>query len=141
MGENIELVKKTISWINDTFVPLGLRPVESLDDYRACPQQGERCVIALVLQSNPQWDNNVTVGVSRIQIGYKNSWDELLEFDVPTDVGNFIRDFDNGEYPSLVDLESFDEHFDTAPHYRRTILEKMQAAGIDVKARIDDTYC
>ena len=33
MGENIELVKKTISWINDTFVPLGLRPVDSLDDY------------------------------------------------------------------------------------------------------------
>jgi len=41
--DKTELIMDTIKWINDTFVPRGLKPIEDLP--RAMPGLGEACVL------------------------------------------------------------------------------------------------
>ena len=50
---NTETLVDVIQWINETFVPMGLKPIE--DFPKAVPGEGYSCVIAKVLRTNPNW--------------------------------------------------------------------------------------
>jgi len=106
----------TIKWVNDTFCPWGLTPIEDLPE--AVPGQGNSCVIAKVLKDGFSELENVHVGSTSIDF---NIFDgdlediqdarlkEMLELDenisLPQDVRTFIRDFDSGKFPELIDDE------------------------------------
>ena len=106
----------TIKWVNDTFCPWGLTPIEDLPE--AIPGQGNSCVIAKVLKDGFAELENVHVGSTSIDF---NIFDgdlediqdarlkEMLELDesiyLPQDVRMFIRDFDCGKFPELIDDE------------------------------------
>ena len=47
--KNTDLIMKTIKWINDTFVPMGMKPIEDLPE--DIPANGNTCVIARVLKN------------------------------------------------------------------------------------------
>ena len=137
---DVELLRKAITWVNETFVPLGLKPIEYFQP--ACPGQHQHCVIAEVLKVNPKW-GNVSVNGSNIELGL----DEYLEptfnysdynFEVPTEVHNFILAFDDCQYPELVDLDELDEHYNDYHEYRVEILTKLQKAGVDIGDRLEE---
>ena len=100
--DKTEVVMNTIKWINDTFVPRGLKPIEDLP--RAHPGQGESCVLARVLRTHPRWPG-ATVSSSYIHLNIEGMEYESGETDIdmPEEVRQFIQDFDRGEYPDLID--------------------------------------
>ena len=53
-----------IKWVNDTFVPFGLKPIEDLPE--AVPSQGNSCVIAKILKDGFPELKDVHVGSQRI---------------------------------------------------------------------------
>lgn len=139
MKENIERLKNVVSWLNETFIPLGIKPIETLELPKACPQVGNKCVIAVLLEKqNPKWSNDVSVGMTRIQIGYQTNIAECLEFDVPPEIAEFIRDYDAYKYPSLIDMDLIQEHYRNDPDAQRDIFNQMKSAGIDVGTRIEE---
>ena len=108
--DKIQLVMNAIKWINDTFVPRGLTPIE--DFPQAIPGEGEACVIARIIRTNPIWPD---ASVSSSHVHLNISGDALGNFDetgnpidentidMPEEVREFVRAFDNGEYPELVE--------------------------------------
>ena len=54
------LIMKTISWLNNTFVPMGMKPIEDLPE--AIPANGNTCVIARVLKNGFREFGDVQVG-------------------------------------------------------------------------------
>ena len=117
------LIMNTIKFINDTFCPLGMKPIEDLPE--ATPCDGNSCVIAKVITDNFPDFNNVQVGITGIELnpGAKDglineNLGEFLDYpeddslwcrgehiDVPKEVGEFIYGFDHGHFPQLVDEE------------------------------------
>lgn len=124
-----EIVMNTIRWINETFVPKGLKPIEDLP--QALPGFGGSCVIARVLQVNPKF-KNAHVGASSINLGLDSVYRETIGthhvddinkeilrqlmdesyIDLPTDVKQFIIDFDEGGYPELINMEEAKERIE-----------------------------
>ena len=128
------IIQKTISWINDTFVPRGLEPIEDLPE--AIPGKSKYCVIAQVLKSNWAY---VSVGGDVVDLrmnyeyGNKVGWDNIRGhvvgddntdhyrmhnrlrdeslIDIPLDVSKFISDFDSGIYPELIDMDGVELHW------------------------------
>ena len=100
--DKTEVVMNTIKWINDTFVPRGLKPIEDLP--RAQPGQGEACVIARVLRTHPRWPS-ATVSSSFVHLNIDGIEYESAEqdIDMPEDVRQFIQEFDRGHYPDLIE--------------------------------------
>lgn len=126
------LIQKTLSWLNDTFVPLGLKPIEYF--LPACPGQPTACVIAIALQQNSKW-GHVTVTAGSVDLGFEElSWDERI-FEIPEDVASFIRKYDDGLFPELVDLDALDDEYQDDHTYRKDMLAKVQAQGIDIGDR------
>jgi hypothetical protein len=131
MSDN-SLIQKTLSWVNDTFVPLGLKPIEYF--LPACPGKATACVIAIALQENSKW-SGVTVTSSSIDLGLEGlTWDERT-FEIPEDVASFIRKYDDGLFPELVDLDALEHQYQDDHSYRRDMLEKIEAQGIDIGNR------
>ena len=100
--DKTELIMDTIKWINDTFVPRGLKPIEDLP--RAMPGLGEACVLARVLRTNPMW-SSATVSAYDIHLnmsGYDYESEET-NIRMPEEVRQFIYDFDRSKYPDLID--------------------------------------
>ena len=113
----------TIKWINDTFVPWGLKPIEDLPE--AVPGQGNSCVIAKVLKDGFPDFLNVQVGSTSIQFNVFNEDKDIHEWikdaklaasyyasvkfekgmKLPQEISDFIRDFDNGLIKGLIDTE------------------------------------
>ena len=106
----------TIKWVNDTFCPWGLTPIEDLPE--AVPGQGNSCVLAKVLKDGFPELENVHVGSTSIDF---NVFDdaledmqnarlkEMLELDdtlyLPQEMRDLIKDFDYGKIPQLIDDE------------------------------------
>ena len=98
------LIMGTIKWINDTFVPRGLKPIEDLP--RAQPGQGEACVIARILRTHPKWPNaSVTSSFIHLNIDGIEYESAEQDIDMPEEIRQFIQDFDRGEYPDLIEGE------------------------------------
>ena len=100
--DKTEVIMNTIKWVNDTFVPKGLKPIEDLP--RAQPGQGEACVLAKILRTHPRWPS-ATVSSSYVHlnidgIDYGSAEQDI---DMPEEVRMFIADFDRGEYPDLIE--------------------------------------
>jgi len=105
-----------IKWVNDTFVPWGLKPIEDFPD--AVPGQGNICVLAKVLKDGFPELENVQVGSTSIDF---NAFEDEVEdvrlkemlrvneyhngLNLPQDIREFIRNFDYGEIPELIDDE------------------------------------
>ena len=136
-----ETIMNTIKWINDTFVPKGLKPIEDLP--QALPGSGGSCVIARVLQVNPKWENaNVSTSSVNLRLEYnyedktgnyedingeiRNRLIEESFIDIPEDIRLFIADFDRGDYPELIDIEDVKERIDHSD-YRTTLMENYYA--------------
>ena len=122
--EKTNMVMATIKWVNDTFTPFGLKPIEDLPE--AIPGQGNSCVIARVIKDGLPDLPHVHVGVTSIDLnapigrditnnmlynalGYEGTaYNEYAKndiVDVPQEVGDFIRHFDYGSFPELIDVE------------------------------------
>tara|TARA_R110000824_G_scaffold116312_7_gene267690 strand:- start:987 stop:1484 length:498 start_codon:yes stop_codon:yes gene_type:complete len=123
---NIEKIMNTIKWVNDTFVPWGLKPIEDLPE--AVPGQGDSCVIAKVLRDGfpalesvhvstksitftvPYWKGTTYLPQSSIPkmdilwIG-DSQFPVDDELDMPEEVQMFINEFDHGLFPELIDTE------------------------------------
>ena len=118
--EKRNLLKETISWLNETFIPLfGMIPLEDLP--RAYRMNGTACVIAKALQDNvPNTGKTWQVSTENI---YRYTPRELREEDyddvpsveemdreqikiddweLPENVREFVRLFDMGEYPEFI---------------------------------------
>ena len=110
----------TIKWVNDTFVPWGMKPIEDLPE--AIPGQGNSCVIARVLKDSFPELNSVQVGARTIDLNiFEDEVDtiknpELQEFirqvgvehdqlEIPYEVTEFIQAFDRGDITELIDEE------------------------------------
>ena len=113
----------TIKWVNDTFVPWGMKPIEDLPE--AIPGQGNSCVIAKVLKDNFPDFENVQVGSASIDFNiylpnedvdssqwiqndaikaYILSEEGFLNYmPMPPELTEFIREFDGGRIPELID--------------------------------------
>ena len=129
-----------IKWVNDTFVPLGMTPIEDLP--LAIPGDGNSCVIAQAIKDIPDMQD-VQVGTTCIDFNLPeqdNFWDESLmqkmEYDeygrsdndivFPTpEVADFIMGFDNGLFPELVDVATILETHGTHDAY-----ELLDSIGI-----------
>ena len=128
--DKTQIIMNTIKWVNDTFVPKGLTPIEDLP--KAAPGEGNYCVFAKVLNTVPAFDN-VTVGYRNIELNVHASdfsvsdikssagvldyfdWDENgyatdSTFEIPEDVQTFISNFDRGEYPELMDEDDINNY-------------------------------
>ena len=105
-----------IKWVNDTFVPFGLKPIEDLPE--AVPSQGNSCVIAKILKDGFPELKDVHVGSQRIDFNIieddvdaiENVWlKEMLQEDsilyMPQAIQEFIQEFDYGHIPELIDEE------------------------------------
>ena len=105
------LVMDTIKWINDTFTPYGMQPVEDLLE----GETGEpnSCVIARTLvhgfnskgysvEASVQHDN-VTLEGMGVHDMESEDMDEYGRIRVynPTHIGRFIQLFDENQYPEL----------------------------------------
>jgi hypothetical protein len=104
----------TIKWVNDTFCPWGLTPIEDLPE--AVPGQGNSCVLAKVLKDGFPELEDIQVGSTSIDF---NVYDDALEemqnarlkemlelnenFPMPQEIRDFIREFDYGNIPQLID--------------------------------------
>ena len=123
--DKTNMVMATIKWVNDTFTPFGLKPIEDLPE--AIPGQGNACVIAKVIKDGLPDLDNVHVGVTSVDLNAPNGRDitnpmlyEALDYqgtayneyakndilEVPEEVGDFIRHFDAGSFPELIDVEN-----------------------------------
>ena len=144
------IIQKTISWINDTFVPRGLAPIEDLPE--AVPGKAKFCVIAQVLKSNWQY---VSVNGDVVDLnmgsdyGNKVGWDKIGSYDnntsdydrmfrrlreeslidIPNEISEFIKDFDKGSYPNLIDMEATEKHWDGDDDYLRQLRAVMNGAS------------
>ena len=129
-----ERIMNTIKWVNDTFCPWGLTPIEDLPE--AVPGEGNSCVLARVLKDGFPDIPDVSVGSTlidfniydidshewenkRLQDGLKElakqndaDGDGYLgdKISLPPDVRNFIREFETGLYPELIDKEGTIDH-------------------------------
>ena len=135
------LIMKTISWLNNTFVPMGMKPLEDLPE--ALPAQGNSCVIARVLKDNFRDFEAVQVGRTGIDLmpdAYAQSKTPSNLFnpnlaehlggdatsqsfteqaiDVPSFVAMFIQEFDNGKIPDLIDKELAIEYMGECEAYQ-----------------------
>ena len=134
------IIQKTISWINDTFVPRGLEPIEDLPE--AIPGKAKFCVIAQVLKS--KW-KHVSVNGDAVDLnmgndyGNKVGWDNIQGYivgnnntdhdlmfnrlreesliDIPIEISKFISDFDRGVYPELIDMDGVERHWQGDDNY------------------------
>jgi len=108
------LLKETISWLNETFIPLvGMTPLEDLP--RAYRMNGTECVIAKALINNvPNTGKSWQVSTENIYRYTPREQDEITddtygepytvdEWELPENVQEFVRLFDMGEYPELID--------------------------------------
>ena len=104
----------TIKWVNDTFCPWGLTPIEDLPE--AVPGQGNSCVLAKVLKDGFPELEDIQVGSTSIDFNVYDSaleemqnarLKEMLElnenFLMPQEIRDFIREFDYGHIPQLID--------------------------------------
>ena len=129
---SLDVIQKTISWINETFVPMGLNPIEDLP--KACPGKASYCVIAEALKTNPKWKQvnvlghivNLNLGAAYIAKvgGYKHADANIVRqlndasvIDIPQEVSNFITGFDKGEYAELIDVEQLELQWDSDDEY------------------------
>ena len=120
--EKTNMVMATIKWVNDTFTPFGLKPIEDLPE--AIPGQGNSCVIAKVIKDGLPDLPYVHVGVTSVDLNAPDGKDitnpmlyDALDYsdrdyarndvlEVPEEVGEFIRQFDFGSFPELIDVEN-----------------------------------
>ena len=123
--KNTDLIMKTIKWINDTFVPMGMKPIEDLPE--AIPANGNTCVIARVLKNGFREFGDVQVGRHGIELfptinisspselgnsviashlEWSNDMQAFEEISLPPYVSNFITEFDNGKIPELIDEDT-----------------------------------
>jgi len=134
MHEITELKMRAISLINEIFVPLGLKPIEDLP--QACPGNGKHCVLALILQTNPAW-NNVWVSEASTVLNWDDSMDATV-ISFPKELVEFIKEFDCGNIPDLISLKSMDEHtFEGDYDTYISILGTIESKGIDIGDRLD----
>ena len=149
------LTMKVIKWVNDTFVPFGLTPIEDLP--RAIPGDGNSCVIANVIKEIPDFQN-VEVGVTCIDLfppEVDNFLDESLiekleynEFgdtdnDIiypEPDIADFILAFDKGLYPDLIDVDTIIEQYDRHEAYQLFEDLGIKTEGCDCDWRTRDGY-
>ena len=109
-----EQIMNTIKWVNDTFCPWGLTPIEDLPE--AVPGQGNSCVLAKVLKDGFPELEDIQVGSTSIDFNVYDSaleemqnarLKEMLElnenFLMPQEIRDFIREFDYGHIPQLID--------------------------------------
>ena len=138
MNEITSLKMKAISLINEIFVPLGLKPIEDLP--KACPKDGRECVLAVILQSNPDWQDIFVSGSSAQFRNIKQSFtdEEYSNIAIPSELNRFIHQFDSGNMPELIDLESMDKYWsDGDPDGQIMMWHKMKDAGIDIGNRLE----
>ena len=93
------MIMHTIKWMNDTFVPMGMKPLEDLPvgdigDSRSC-------VLANALQANMPSDFH-GVNVVPTYIEFYNPDGRFICQDTDQDVQDFIEAFDNREFPDLM---------------------------------------
>ena len=93
-----EIIMTTIKWVNDTFTPLGMHPIEDLP--KAVPQEGASCVVAQAIKENMDVDS-IHVGYIDVAIANKD-YGDFKHYAFPAEVQQFIRGFDSGEYPEFV---------------------------------------
>jgi len=113
----------TIKWVNDTFCPWGMHPIEDLPE--AVPGQGNSCVLAKVLKDGFPDLQDVHVGSTSIDFNIADPYRDVSDWitdkrlaehlfpdghleDVmyfPQHISDFIRDFDNGSIRELIDEE------------------------------------
>ena len=99
----INLEQWTLEWINETFVPLGLTPIQELP--KGIPMDGSSCVLGKVLndglpcKQNKEW----WVGTKWVDVPdeYITNPEEGIE--MPLYVQEFVEAFDDGCYPDLQD--------------------------------------
>jgi len=95
----IQLIQKTISWLNETFVPaVGMKPIEDLP--YGDTGDGSSCVIANALNLNIPTSGTWFVGHKTIE--WKDEYGSTEEWEIPQDVVTFISSFDDGDYPELI---------------------------------------
>ena len=103
MPNRLETYKGIISWVNNTFVPFGLKPIEDLP--KAIPGVGDSCVIAQAITDGlGDKIDSVHVGLSQVTINF-SSINEMKEFDSRYDVGSFILAYDDLKFPDLIDAD------------------------------------
>lgn len=100
------MIMHTIKWMNDTFVPMGMKPLEDLPvgdigDSRSC-------VLANALNMNLP-DNTYGVHVVPTYIEFVNPDGRLICQDTDIDVQDFIEAFDNQEFPDLMSTSEYDD--------------------------------
>lgn len=113
--EKRNLLKDTLSWLNETFVPLvGMKPLEDLP--KAYRMNGTACVIAKALTNNvPNTNKAWQVSIDNIYRYTPREQNEMTddtygepytvdEWELPERVQEFVRLFDMGEYPELVEV-------------------------------------
>ena len=154
MNEMTNLKMKAILLINEIFVPLGLKPIEDLP--QACPKDGRECVLAIILKENFDWED-VFVSDSVAQFKTIRKLTELEDspwiskqtalsnritnhtIDIPKELSQFIIEFDLGNMPELIDLESMDTNWQNNDTDGKIImLHKIKNAGIDVGNRLEE---
>ena len=103
MPSRLDTYKGIMSWVNDTFVPLGMKAVEDLP--KAIPGCGESCVIAKAIADGfGDKIEGVHVGLSSVTLDFKD-WESHHEVENPQDVGTFILAFDDLKFPDLIDVD------------------------------------
>ena len=155
MQTKTEVIQKVITWVNETFTPYGLKPIEDLP--KSLPADGSYCVLANVLKEIPDF-SEVHVGAFEIDLrlptykkdmqdsklanmftwedgnGYEYCSDDTI--DVPTEVSDFIEAFDRGDFPEFIDIEQLKSVYDMGGGYRseylESLVETLEENGVDI---------
>ena len=93
------MIMHTIKWLNDTFVPMGMTPLEDLP--KGDVGEPTSCVIAKALTQNFK-ERVQGLSVVPTYIEFKDSEGFYVCQDTDQDVHDFIEAFDHHEFPDLL---------------------------------------
>ena len=107
--KRFELITGTLSWLNNTFMKFGMKPIEDLPEAYLCDSY--ECVLARALTTSLEdMYDNISVGYSSItmnKIYYRPDEEEQrTSFEVPMEVSDFIKAFDAGQFPEFISEDS-----------------------------------
>lgn len=102
--KKFKLITGTLSWLNETFIQYGMKPIEDLPEAWVC--DSHKCVLAKALSIGLEYKyDNVCVEHTSIDMNKIHVDDDenpIHSIPLPLNVQEFIKAFDAGQLPELI---------------------------------------